>query len=413
MRNPQDVAVVRGLAARYAEIAALPIQEEKRRLWTQHFSLQRTRVPILSTYGMWNVWCRDVFGDQRMTCTDPFLRGYERDLRMRIFQHEVVGDDSIQEPWLTLGASVKGGWGQLWGVSESMQGAGVEGGAAAFDPPLKSWDDVAKLRMTHHEVDEAETARNLERLTNAVGDILPIDVVRTPAHNGFMSDISTSITKLRGLEALMLDMYESPQELHRLLAFMRDSILENNREAEEAGHYSLTSGQNQAACYASGLERPRPNSGPRRRKDIWGFGAAQEYTLISPAFHEEFLFQYQRPILEHFGLVHYGCCEDLGQKIDMLRKLKNLRSIAVTPVANVRHCAEQIGADYAIAWRPNPTDMVCYGYDEERIRRIVTDGLAACRGGFPHIHLKDIETVEGDVTRLTRWVKLVRTVAGE
>jgi hypothetical protein len=33
MLNRQDVAVVRGLAASVAEIAALPVQEEKRQLW--------------------------------------------------------------------------------------------------------------------------------------------------------------------------------------------------------------------------------------------------------------------------------------------------------------------------------------------------------------------------------------------
>lgn len=412
MKFSRDVELLRKLAVRYAEIAALPIQERKRKLWTDHFSLKPTSVPVLATYGMWNVWCREVFGEGRMKCADPFFRGHERDLTMRIFQHEVVGDDSVQEPWITLAASVKGGWGTLWGVKEAMHAAGVEGGAAAFDPPLKSWHDAAKLRMTHHEVDEAATARNLERLDGAIGDILPIDVVRTPAYIGPMADISTSISKLRGLETFMTDMYEHPGELHRLLALMRDGILENNREAEQAGHFTLTSGQNQAQCYSDTLEHPRPNSGPRRRKDIWGFCAAQEFTLISPEFHEEFMFQYQKPICEHFGLVHYGCCEDLGRKIGMLRQLKNLRSIAVSPVANVAACAEQIGADFAISWRPNPTDMLCCGYNEDRVRRIIRDGLAACKGGYPHIHLKDIETVEGDLSRLTRWVRLVRQITG-
>jgi hypothetical protein len=413
MESKNDTQILRKLAARYAEIALLPIQEEKRKLWAKHFSLRKTRVPILATYGMWNVWCREVFCDDRMECGDPFFRAFERDLKMRIFQHEVVGDDFIQEPWITLGANIKGGWGNLWGVEETMHGAGVEGGAASYDPPIKDWDDVSKLRMTHHEVDEAATSRNYDRLASVIGDLLPIDISRTPGYIGFMADVSTSIAKLRGLETIMMDMYEYPEELHRLLAFMRDGILKNNQEAEDAGHFTLTSAQNQAMCYANGLECPRPNSGPRKRKDIWGFCAAQEYTLVSPEFHEEFMFQYQKPIYEHFGLVHYGCCEDLGRKIGMLRQLKNLRSIAVTPVANVAVCAEQIGADYAIAWRPNPTDMVCYGYNEDRIRRIISEGLAACKGGYPHIHLKDIETVEGDVTRLTRWVNLVRSVADE
>ena len=411
MSTQHDIDIVRSLARRYAEIAALGIQDEKRKLWTDHFSLRPTRVPILATYGMWNVWCREVFADAQMQCEDAFLRDHERRLRMLIFQHEMVGDDTIQEPWISLTASVKGEWGNVWGVEESMHAPGVEGGAAAFDPPIKTWDDVQMLRMTHHEVDEDQTARDLAMLSEAVGDILPIDVNRSPCHIGFMADISTSITKLRGMQQLMIDMYESPEQLHGLLAFMRDGILQNNREAEDAGHYSLTSAQNQAMPYADQLEAPTANSGPRKRSEIWGFCAAQEHTLISPEFHNEFLLQYQLPICEHFGLLHYGCCEDLGRKIDMLRQLKNLRSIAVTPVADVPACAEQIGADYAISWRPNPADMICCGYNEDLIRRIITDGLCACRGCHPHIHLKDIETVEGDVTRLSRWVKLVREIA--
>lgn len=411
MSHQQDLERVRRLAARYAEIAALPVQEEKRRLWADHFSLRRTRVPVLATYGMWNVWCREVFGDKRMECEDPFYRAYERSLKMSIFQHEVVGDDTIQEPWIALAAAVRGRTEPRWGLEERMTSAGIEGGAAAFNPPLKSWDDMARMRRLRHEVDEEATGRNLERLSAAVGGLLPIDVNRAPVYAGFAADLSTSLAKLRGLETLMTDMYEYPDQLHRLLAFMRDGILANNQEAEAAGHYTLTCGQNQAACYAGELERPRPNSGPRRRRDLWGFCAAQEFTLISPEFHDAFLFQYQMPIMAHFGLVHYGCCEDLGRKIGMLRQLRNLRSIAVTPVADVALCAAQIGSDYVISWRPNPTDMVCCGYNEDRVRRIIGEGLAACRGGYPHIHLKDIETVEGDITRLTRWVKVVRGVA--
>ncbi len=38
--------------------------------------------------------------------------------------------------------------------------------------------------------------------------------------------------------------------------------------------------------------------------------------------------------------------------------------------------------------------MVCCGFHESLIRRIIGDGLSACRGGYPHIHLKDVETVE-------------------
>jgi hypothetical protein len=411
VQDTHDVQVVRELARQYAEIAALPVQEERRRLWAAHFSLKPTRPLILATYGMWNVWCREVFGDGRMLCRDPFYREYERTLRMRLFQHE-VGDDSIAEPWLTVGAT-RGGWANLWGLESNLGEKPSHDGAAAFKPSIREWSDVAGMRAMPHEVDEEALARSAARLQEAIGDSLAVDMSRTPCYSGFAADISTLLARLRGLEPLMVDMYDAPEELHRLLAFMRDGILENNRQAEAAGHYTLTSGQNQAMPYADELERPRPNSGPRKRKDLWGFCAAQEFALISPRFHDEFLFQYQMPIYEHFGLVHYGCCEDLTHKIGMLRRLKNLRSIAVTPLADVRRCAEQIGRDYVMSWRPNPTDMVCAAWDEARVRRIIGEGLDACRGLFPHIHLKDVETLQGDTGRMARWVRVVRETAAE
>jgi hypothetical protein len=84
----------------------------------------------------------------------------------------------------------------------------------------------------------------------------------------------------------------------------------------------------------------------------------------------------------------------------------------VAPLADVHACAEQIGTDYVASWRPNPTDMVCAGWDEARIRRIVREAGNAFRGGYMHVHLKDVETVQGDPSRFPRWVRIVREALG-
>jgi hypothetical protein len=125
---------------------------------------------------------------------------------------------------------------------------------------------------------------------------------------------------------------------------------------------------------------------------------------------DEFVVQYQLPIMVQFGLVHYGCCEDLSNKIKVLKQIKNLRSIAVTPVADVARSAEQIGADYVLSWRPNPTDMICAGFDRDRISAVLRWGLEAARGCCVHLNLKDIETVEGEPERIADWVRIARDV---
>lgn len=226
-------------------------------------------------------------------------------------------------------------------------------------------------------------------------------------------DISTDLGYLRGIEHFMMDMLDNPEWLHRMVKFMSDGILKTHEEAETAGDWGLCAHQNQAMPYAEELEDPAANNNGVHRKQLWGYMAAQELTAVSPAMHDEFMLQYQLPILRHFGLVAYGCCEDLTNKIDMLRQIPNLRRIAVSPFANVARCAEQIKQDYVLSYRPSPADMVSYGFDQARIRSILKRDLKACKDSHVDITLKDVETVDKDPEGIDKWVTLTREVIGE
>jgi len=57
--------------------------------------------------------------------------------------------------------------------------------------------------------------------------------------------------------------------------------------------------------------------------------------------------------------------------------------------------------------------MVGYGFDPERIRRILRRDLALCRDSHVDITLKDVETVQGDPTRVRNWVRIAREVIDE
>jgi len=408
MPTDRDKSVLRRLAAQYMELAALPIQDERRCQWSDHFSLKPARPPVMASFGMWNKWCPGVFGDPFMECENPELREYERFIKMAIFQHE-IGDDTILEPWLTVAASTGDGWGGLWGILSKQIPPETPDGAWKYDPALAEYEDAAKLEVPHHFIDEADTQRRIEMLSEAVGDTIPINISRAPRCLGFANDIITILCFLRGLEQVMTDMYENPEWLHGVLAFMRDGVLTNQSEAEAAGDLSLTCHSNQAMTYCDELEWPAANSGPRKLNQLWEFCAAQEMTLVSPAQHNEFVLQYQLPIMSRFGLVHYGCCEDLTRKIDILRQIPNLRSIAVTPSADVFKCAEQIQDKYVYSWRPNPTDMVCAAFEPDRIASTIRQTIEATRNCHLHNHLKDVETLCGDTDRLRKWTQIVKT----
>ena len=117
--------------------------------------------------------------------------------------------------------------------------------------------------------------------------------------------------------------------------------------------------------------------------------------------------------MKPFGLTAYGCCEDLTLKIDVLKSLPNLRRIGVSPMADVAKCAEAIGPDYIISYRPSPTDMVGYDWNPERAREIMRRDLDHCRDLHVDITLKDVETVQNEPDRIHKWVQIVREITEE
>jgi hypothetical protein len=399
-----DRNILRELARRYVAVCGESVQAERRGLWRRHNSLKQTRPLIYVRAFAWHE-----MPQSRCEIADPFFRHFEDFFRNHLFW-DTLNDDSVFEPWVTIQARHKcAGWG-VWGERRNTSFAR---GSFKLDYPLKTLDDIGKLHVPWHGVDEGKTAEDVERLSDALGDIITVNVDRGPAYRMWSGDISTDLGYLRGIEHFMLDMSDDPEGLHRLTKFMSDGILKTHEEAEAAGDWGLCAHQNQAMPYAEELVDPAANVNGVTRGDLWGYMAAQEFTAVSPAMHDEFLLQYQLPILSKFGLAAYGCCEDLTQKTDMLRQIPNLRRIAVSPFANVRRCAEQIRQDYVLSYRPSPADMVGYGFDLDRIRSILTEDLQACAGCHVDITLKDVETVQGDPARIQKWVAATRHVIDE
>ena len=411
MQNSNDVTALRDLAKQVAEIASKPIQVERRDLWRRHNSLERTRpLVLLMPFACWPEFPES----QQLACEDAFFRAHEQVLRRALVQDR-FGDDTIVEPWITQRATLVTPPNGLWGVRFGHTPSPEKGGAWKFDPPLKTLEDIDKLVGPTHVVDEEATERSVSRLRDAVGDILEVSVDRTPAYTGWAGDISTHLAYLRDIGQMMWDMVDNPEWLHRLCGFMSAGVLRTHDQAEASGDWRLAHHRTQAMPYCRELEDPEANSEPVTRDRLWIYMAAQEMAQVGPAMHEEFCLRYQMPIMEKFGLVSYGCCEDLTHKIDMLRRVPRLRRISVTPVADPARCAEQIGTDYVVSWRPNPAQMICCGFNPDLIRKIVRDAMDAFSAHNCHvdINLKDVQTVQGRPDNLRRWVEIVREITDE
>lgn len=400
----KDIDILRDLAKKYLEITNEDIQDKRRQLWRQHNSLKPTRPLIYTRAFGWNE-----MPESKCKCEDQFFRGLENNLRHKLFWHS-LDDDSIFEPWIDLQAVYKYNG---WGIDYILNRTNDTEGSYKETHPIENYEeDMKKLVMPLHEIDEKATAENLSRLNDTVGDIITINLDRSSAYRMWAGDISTHIGHLRGIEPIMYDMMDQPEKLHKLLAFLRDGILGIYEQAEAAGDMGFYAHENQAMTYAEELEDPAANTKGAKLNHLWYYAASQEYTLISPEMHDEFLLQYQLPILKKFGLTSYGCCEDLTNKIDMLRKIPNLRRIAVSPFADPKKCAEQIGGDYVLSYRPNPSETVSCGFNPTQIKSDLTRNLQIFKanGCQPDITLKDIESVENDPNRVREWVKINRQI---
>ena len=177
--NATERTILRDLAQRYRDVAQRPIQDARRRQWSEHFSLKPVRPPVMVSIGMWNKWCMDYFADATLQCRTPLAREQERTFRMQLFQQE-IGDDTILEPWVTVRADCGDGWGGLWGVATRQIEPETKEGAWRYDAGLRELSDADRLKVPHHFVNEESTRPRVKELEDAIGDILPIDVHRGP-----------------------------------------------------------------------------------------------------------------------------------------------------------------------------------------------------------------------------------------
>ena len=92
MLNTKDKAVIQELAKRVAEIAALPVQEEKRRLWLDHNTLRPTRpVVFCDPETSWT----EIIPPESLACTGTIARVWEFHLRREIFWGAEMKDDRV------------------------------------------------------------------------------------------------------------------------------------------------------------------------------------------------------------------------------------------------------------------------------------------------------------------------------
>ncbi len=402
--SAQDRAILRQLAARVAELAARPIEQAKRELWYRHNALEATRPLIFcDPENGWN----EIFTPRDLACTGELARQWEMVLRKEIFWGAEMRDDRVIQPYFDVRHVYQE---TDWGMHEVRIG-GDHGGAYTWDPPLKSYEQMKELRFPQITVDYEATQRVYELASEVFGDLL---TVRVKTAWWWTLGMTWTLVNLRGLSQIMYDMVDCPDDLHRMMAFLRDGHL---ARLEFLERHDLLSLNNDGTYVGSGgfgwtHELPQPGfDGHVRPIDLWGFAESQETVGVSPAMFEEFIFPYQLSILERFGLNCYGCCEPLDARWHIVERFPRLRRVSISAWANVPAMAEKLGDRFIFSWKPSPSDLALPTFDEEHIRAYLRAAIRATRGCRVEIIMKDNHTIANDPRRVVRWVEIAREEA--
>jgi hypothetical protein len=399
--SQKDVDRIRALAEGVAAIAHEPGMKAIKKRWADVNALRKPdRAPV---------WCRpvgcwsEIITDTMLECADPGLRKLEYQFLQTIHKRD-IDDDSPVEDYFSVSAVFKCNPANTWGVAIGRHLPDVAGGSWRYDPPIKTAADLDKLQIPTFSYCEDETHARMAQLEDLLGGILPVRLTAGPLLG---ATLGGSAADLRGLEQMMMDMIAEPELMHRLMAHLRDATLAAVDQIEATG---LITPNNDGPMSCSDPIGDTVTDNSLSCRNLWCMANSQEFDQVSPAMWDEFCLQYQAPIFARFGLVGYGCCENLTHKIDGVLSIPNLRIFVCSAWTDLNLVLERIGRAYCIMWRQKASDVV-FPDDPNKIKNDLMAGTSRLQGHYYQIVLRELETLAGHPDRLHEWTRYAKEAA--
>ncbi len=400
--SPRDREILRSLAKEIREASEKPVQKEREAMWYAHNALDQSVRPLVFCDPE-NGW-HEIVPESALACEGDEARRFEWQLRVRVFWTKMKHDRIDTADWFVSRVYRNTGW----GLSPKTRRTS-ERGAFRWDPPIKDYaEDMKKLHFPEITVDDKKSAEALDQACELFGDILNVSQKNSW---WWTLGLTQDFVMLRGLEQMMYDMYDEPEGVHALMGFLRDGTLKMLDFLEDNALLPPNFENWYVGSGGFGLthELPKPGyDGRVRLKDMWGFCESQETVDISPAMFEEFIFPYQLPIMERFGLNCYGCCEPLNTRWDVVKRFPNLRRVSCSAWADHEKMAEYLGGNYVYSFKPNPAYLAKPEIDEAEIRAYLRPVIKTCRehGCVLEMVMKDNHTIGNNPENVLRWCEI-------
>ena len=408
--HKNDIEILRELGRQKAEIGKLAVQEEKAGLWRKLNHLEPTRPLVIICQIPWNEF--QGIEELALKCQDKSLQNIECDLRRELYQWRHFPCDMLVEP--VIYSHIVGGPASSYadyGIKEELHKE--DGGCdVGYIPVIHTEEDADKITTPKVWFDVEETERKFLKLCEIFDGTIPVK------KRGIVHQWHTpwdQIIHWYGINQLFMDMYDRPELVHRILRNFMKALNEVVDQQTELGMLDVGNGYWGVGSGGPGVtdELPTENLDGHKvtPKEQWGCSTSQIFSEVSPEMHEEFALQYERPLMERYALTYYGCCEPLHRKIDILKSVKNLRKISMSPWINIDEASEAMGKDYVFSFKPTPAHMATENFDEGLVRDYMRDFMSRTRNNRREIILKDISTVLNQPKKLDQWARIVMELA--
>jgi len=402
MLKRNDIEIMKSLAREYAEIAALPVHAEKRRLWIKLNSIRMERPMILIDQIPWNEM--DIDGFLQLRVEDPYWRRVEREMRRTIYKWKYMPADMVIDPYVCLPRPINN---TGWGIDAKKDGYIIQeeeatASSSHYVNQFEEEEDVEKIQMPVITLDEAREAEIIAEAKEIFTGIIEFRMTGNTMHLG----VWDSIAQWMGVENCYIELMDRPEMMHAIMEKLTQGCISMVEQMNRLQLFDINS--NICHCSQTYLEDMPKEGDLALSGNAWAFGLAQLFTSVSPAITEEFELPYMKRIFPYFGAIYYGCCDRLDDRMDVIAKLPKIRKLSCSPWSHREPFAEKMPGYCVMSNKPNPAYLATGRLDEDVIRKDIRRTIDAARsnGRSVELILKDISTVNHNPECLWRWQEI-------
>ena len=397
-----DRLTLRDLAKKQMELAASP---RNQKLWKEWMNFGSSSTPERAMIRIELNTFEHQLLPGLMKCTDEHARSIERRLLRPMVNFTLFEDDTLvpdhyavkmHSSFVPFGLKVR---------RQETDGLGHH-----FIPYLTDLEeDEHLLGPSQFSIDEAAAQAEQQEAEELFGDILPVRRVTDAAYSCPMQDI----VHIMNMDDLYMAMVDDEERFSRMLSRLVDDYLAYFQLMESSG--LLTSGARMqhlaqgSYCFTSELEDGIPGA---KLKDLWLFMDSQETAGISPGMYHDLVFPHYQKLMDHFGLISYGCCEAVHNIWEnSLSTLPHLRKVSISPWCDEAYMGEQLRGTGITYLRKPPATLLGMDtpeLDEDAVFACFRQTAQAAKGCKLEIAQRDVYMIGGSAQKVKRYVELAR-----